>query len=177
MTRNTKNTKYIISGNNEVYKVIPDEDYVLKVSPWNIGEDRRLSKYEIGDDFKSVNFNKAREIINDQWDRDEREWDFDGHTYKVYNSKEKDYKTTFEYPSDIQPYEFEYSYTDTEGNSRMYMHRYYLCMFQGKIYWLQLSQYNPQVQLYNFIDIYTEPSYRGFAQWTNVKHCKKIYKL
>ena len=48
-------------------------------------------------------------------------------------------------------------------------------MFHGKLCWVQHSQYYPQMEIYKFTNLETEPSYTDFIQWTNVKNLKNIY--
>lgn len=155
---------------NIVYKEITSHEipYLLKMSPWQIGEDRRVFDFNIKD-YKSIKENKAKELINKQWDEDEREWVFDGNTYKVYNSLQNDFKTTYDNPRNIK----EHFFTNTIGRIGFPV-RYYICMFQGKLHWMLSNSYYPQVQLYKFINIDTKPT--TFAQWASAKHCKIVYK-
>lgn len=158
---------------NIVYKEITSHEipYLLKMSPWQIGEDRRVFNFNIKD-YKSIKENKAKELINKQWDEDEREWDFSGEHYIVYNSLQSDFKTTYNNPRNIK----EHSFANTIGRMEFSV-RYYICMFQGRLYWAELGGYYPQIKLYNFKDIDTYPRFNDFAQWTKASHCKKVYKL
>ena len=157
---------------NIVYKEITSHEtpYLLKMSPWQNREDRRLFNFNI-EDYKSIKENKARELINKQWDEDEREWEFEGNIYRVYNSLETEFKTTYDKVQNIKGIK-EYSFTIGDLGIPI---RYHLCIFQGKLYWIIINGYYPQAQLYNFTNINTKPD--KFALWVNVKHCKIVYKL
>lgn len=40
------NTKFFLDKNNNVYKLTNDSSTLLKLSPWEIGEDRRVFNFE-----------------------------------------------------------------------------------------------------------------------------------
>lgn len=165
---------------NIIYKEITSQEtpYLLKMSPWQIGEDRRVFNFNIKD-YKSIKENKAKELINKQWDEDEREWNFNGEHYIVYNSINTKYKYTYsDIHKDKKSHEFIVNSTNINFRHHSFSAIYYLCMFQGRLYWAELlGGYYPQIKLYNFKDIDTYPRFNDFAQWTKSNHCKKVYKL
>lgn len=177
MGRRSKNVKYVISEYGEIYKIIAGKDYILKLTPWKLSEDRRLfiENNKLPEGFSKINFEKAKKIINLQWDADEREWQFDNTIYKVYNSLDTEYKHTHDCHNNRQlhHYDFEHEFKTGPLKGETYTSTYYLCMFQGKVYWVYRGQYFPRLALYKFKDIQTEPG--EFVQWTSAKHCKLIY--
>lgn len=161
-----------------IYKEITSSDptHLLKLSPWDMNEDRRIFDYNIKD-YKTIDKSKAYCWINRQWDEDNREWEFNGFKYRVYNSFKTCFRYTFENRySDMIQHEFTTTYKWYNTNYA-YKEKYFLCMYQGKIYWVEIGQYCPQVRLYKFIDINTGPKLNDFVRWAKSNHCKKIYKL
>lgn len=166
------NTKFFLDKNNNVYKLTNDETTLLKLSPSEIGEDRRLFTSE-NKKITQIPYNKAMQLIDEQFANYERKWEFNGKKYKILKNSEKGA-----------------TYLDGRGHSikevyhRIYENgyigvselQYYLCWFRGKLYWLDCDWWHyPQVKLYNFEDINKMPSIYDFAQWANLKNCKVIY--
>ena len=170
------NTKFFLDKkNNNVYKLTNDSSTLLKLSPWEIGEDRRVFNFEKKEKkFVSIPFHKAMELINEQFANYERTWEFNGKRYKILNSSEKGAT----YLDGIGQYIKEvYHRIYENGYVSVSVLQYYLCWFRGKLYWMDSDwKYYPQVQLYKFEDINKMPSWDDFAQWTNVKNCKVIYE-
>ena len=77
-----------------VYKFLSERGYLLKMSPWEPGEDRRVFNFDLSE-YKKINASKAQAIINNQWDRDKRIWEYDGTMYFVYDSLDTDYQFTY----------------------------------------------------------------------------------
>lgn len=73
------NTKFFLDKKNNVYKLTNDSSTLLKLSPWEIGEDRRIFDFEKKrKKFISIPFRKAMELINEQFANYERTWEFNG---------------------------------------------------------------------------------------------------
>lgn len=169
-----KTYKYFINKNNEIYKTC--RNYLIKISPWKSGEDRRLFRFEQGG-LKEIKKRDAIELSNRLWDLDERVWQFGNNYYKVFNSVETNFSYTLNNDSlNWTKHKFEHTGKGFDGKDYVYYHFYYLCMYKGKLYWAAFHYY-PRVTLYKFSDINTEPSYDDFAQWSSAKHCKLIYNI
>ena len=159
-----------------VYKFLSERGYLLKMSPWEPGEDRRVFNFDLSE-YKKINTSKAQAIINNQWDRDKRIWEYDGTMYFVYDSLDTDYQFTYkEIRGKTTRHEFHTTWKDFESKIYKCISIFYLCMHQGKVYWMTVDQYYPQARLYKFTDINTKPDSKDFVKWTKVTHCKKIYK-
>lgn len=166
-------SKFYINKKGIVYKTTKDPSILLKMSPWEIGEDRRLFTSE-DKKITQIPSNKAMQLINEQFANYERTWEFNGKKYKILNSSEKG--ATYldgrgQYIKEVHHRIYENGYISVCEL------QYYLCWFRGKLYWLESDwEHYPQVQLYKFEDINKMPSWDDFAQWTNVKNCKVIYE-
>lgn len=166
-------SKFYIDKKGIVYKTTKDPSILLKMSPWEIGEDRRLFTSE-NKKITQIPSNKAMQLINEQFANYERTWEFNGKKYKILNSSEKG--ATYldgrgQYIKEVYHRIYENGYVSVS------VLQYYLCWFRGKLYWLSCDWgHYPQVQLYKFEDINKMPSWDDFAQWTNVKNCKVIYE-
>ena len=114
-----------------------------------------------------MNKNKALEEINALWRDYEKEWVHCGSVYKI----KKEYFCF----NKAKEHRFLHTYTNLHGEQSTFYSRYFLCMFHGKLCWVQHSHYYPQMQIYKFTNLETEPSYTDFMQWTNVKNLKNIY--
>ena len=68
----------IHTGN--IYKVM--DNYLLKMSPWKDGEDRRLYEYE-DDDMSVITYQNACMIVNKQYNETDEEWEHNGKKYKA----------------------------------------------------------------------------------------------
>ena len=163
---------FIKTNNGEIYKITSNNDIFLKVSPYSINEDRRKNRNELinmidKNEAHFINKKKAFEEINALWRDYEKEWVYNGNVYKI----KKEY---FRF-GQAKEYKFPKTYTDRNGEQRTYVSTYFLCMFHGKLCWVQHSQYYPQMEIYKFTNLETEPSYTDFIQWTNVKNLKNIY--
>ena len=167
-----KGSKFIKTIEGDIYKVTSNKDIFLKVSPYSINEDRRINAEILLEKINNneafyMNKNKALEEINALWRDYEKEWVHCGIVYKIK-------KEHFSFGK-AQEHIFCHRYTDRNGEQRTYQSRYFLCMFHGKLCWVQHTQYYPRIELYKFTNLDTEPSYTDFIQWTNVKNLKNIY--
>lgn len=173
-----ESAKYLLlKGTDVVYKYLSEKNYLLKISPWISCEDRRVFDFDITN-YKKINSSNALEIANNQWNKEIRDWEFNGEKYRVFDSISTDFRYTYmNRYSDMNPHKFLSIYSGFGGAEYKYIDTYYLCMFRGKLYWALLSQYYPRIQLYKFIDFDTTPKFKDFVQWTHAKNCKKVYKL
>ena len=170
---NSPKSNFFIDNNNVIYKTTKNSTHLLKVSPWEQGEDRRLFPYEVSDSkLKKISFSSAMKLLNKQFADYENEWTYKGKKYKILKSTFPE--STFK-DGRSEPYLFPNFYTDSAGVRRGHYDKFYLTWFRGKLYWICGFAYYPQVMLYHFKDIDTRPTYNDFAQWTNVKNCKIIY--
>lgn len=166
-----KTYKYFI---NKIYKTC--RNYLIKISPWKSGEDRRLFRFEQGD-LKEIKKRGAIELSNKQWDQEERIWQSGNNFYKVFNSIDTNFSHTLDNDNlDWTKHKFEHIGKRFDGKDYIYYNIYYLCMYKRRLYWAALYYY-PRIILYKFSDISTEPSHNDFVQWCSAKHCKLIYNI
>ena len=166
------NKKYIKTNDGHIFKMTSNSDIFLKVSPYSMNEDRRIIYVELlkkinNNEASFINKNKALEDINSLWRDYEKEWVYNGNCYKIK-------KEHFCF-NKAKEHRFLHRYTNVHGEESTFHSIYFLCMFHGKLCWVQHSHYYPQMQIYKFIDLETEPSYDDFIQWTNIKNLKNIY--
>ena len=64
---------YLQSYNGDIYKVM--NTYLLKMSPWKDGEDRRLFEYD-DEDMHVITYQNACMIVNKQFAETDEEWDY-----------------------------------------------------------------------------------------------------
>ena len=168
-----KNTQFIKTNKGHIYRVTSNPNIFIKVSPYKQNEDRRvsinvLSNMITNNNATFLNKNKAFEEINSLWRNVESKWFYCGKQYKTKNEH-------FRF-SQARKYTFNHTYINTRGEECHYTSTYYVCVYHGKLYWVQNSHYYPQLELYKFRSIDVEPSYNDFAQWTNVKNIKNLYE-
>jgi hypothetical protein len=166
--------KYIkILLNNSIYKETKDKNIFLKVTPWKNGEDRRLTANYLARLKKqnmavNMSFSKAREELNTVWNNHSTEWIHNGKEYKV-KANDK-----FIFTKDASHVKV-YKWTNCRGEEYTYTEDYYLCYYQGKVYWTHCSQYYPQLYLYHATTDNIEDETLCNGQWTNVKNIRPIY--
>ena len=110
---------------------------------------------------------KALEEINALWRDYEKEWVHCGIVYKIK-------KEHFCFGK-AKEHRFLHRYTNAHGEQSTFQTRYFLCMFHGKLCWVQHSHYYPRMELYKFTNLDTEPSYTDFIQWTSINNIKNVY--
>lgn len=166
---------YLNEETNEVYKQTNDDCILIKISPWGKGEDRRLYKSNpIFNKLKQISFNKAMNLVNKLFEDYSTEWEYEGNTYYIKKSSEFD--ATF-YRNECKQSKHIFQEQSSFDTNVIFQYTFYIVWFRGKIYWMLLTgQYYPQIQLYKFKDINTMPKFSDFAQWTNIKNCKVIFK-
>lgn len=173
MNKNKKNMKFIKTNEGHIFKITSDPNIFIKVSPYSSNEDRRLSAenlLKMISEKKATFLNKAKalEEINSLWRNTESKWIYCGKQYKTKNEY-------FSF-SQAKKYTFNHTYKNSRGEECNYTSTYYICVYHGKLYWVQNCQYYPQLYLYKFKNIDIEPSYDDFAQWTNIKNIKNLYE-
>jgi len=161
----------IHTGN--IYKVM--DNYLLKMSPWKDGEDRRVYEYE-DEEMSVITYQNACMIVNKQYNETDEEWEHNGKKYKAraIANKNIDEHTAMlsmlpsHYIKDSTkilktlPDENSITFSDGKGNEfKMVKHK-------GKIYYcLIINSYLPKVQLYN--------TFGEFCQMVNIKNVKPIF--
>ena len=161
----------IHTGN--IYKVM--DNYLLKMSPWKDGEDRRLYEYE-DDEMSVITYQNACMIVNKQYNETDEEWEHNGKKYKARAivNKDIDEHTAMlsmlpsHYIKDstkilkTMPDENSITFSDGKGNE------FKLVKHKGKVYYcLIINSYLPKVQLYN--------TFGEFCQMVNIKNVKPIF--
>lgn len=164
--------KFIKTNDGHIYKRTSNAEVYLKVSPYEIGEDRRINSNVLFQMIKDgnasiINKNKALEEINTLWGEYGREWVFNGKQYKI--KKNESYKI-----GSAKKHIFQRSYVNRNGERIYYPITYYLGVFHGKLCWFEYSQYYPQMEVYEFENLDNEPY--NFMQWTNIKNIKHLYE-
>lgn len=166
--------KYIQNQNTGlVYKVM--DEYLLQMSPWQNGEDRRV--FEINnDDYTVLTYQNACMIVNKQFNETDEEWEHNGKKYKAraIANKSIDEHTAMlsllpsHYIKESTrilktlPNENSISFQDENGNE------FKLVKHKGKIYYcLIVNQFLPKVSLYN--------TFGQFCQMVNIKNVKPIF--
>ena len=168
-----KEDNYLQSSNGNVYKVM--DKYLLQISPWKHGDDRRVYTYN-SDDMTIITYQNACMIVNKQYNEIDEEWEHNGKKYKARAlvNKNIDEHTAMlsmlpshyikESSKILQtlPDENSITFNDECGNEfKMVKHK-------GKIYYcLIVNQYLPKVSLYD--------TFGKFCQMVNIKNVKPIF--
>lgn len=168
-----KEDNYLQSSNGNVYKVM--DKYLLQISPWKHGDDRRVYTYN-SDDMTIITYQNACMIVNKQYNEIDEEWEHNGKKYKARAlvNKNIDEHTAMlsmlpsHYIKESSkilrtlPDENSITFNDECGNEfKMVKHK-------GKIYYiLIINEFLPRVKMYNL--------FGEFCQWANIKFCKPIF--
>ncbi len=72
--------KYLQSYTGNIYKVM--DQYLLQLSPWKDGDDRRLYEYD-DSNMTVVTYKNACMIVNKQFNETDEEWEHNGKKYKA----------------------------------------------------------------------------------------------
>lgn len=147
----------------------------LKVTPWETGEDRRtninaLKKLELEGKVIKLPFAKAREELNLVWNNTDRHWCHEGKEYKTLADV-----SLYGYKTMPPAHSWEHKWKDMQGNEHTTTYKWYLVMFQGKLYWTLRTQYYPQQEIIHFNGLDIEPNFNHGGQWTNAKNLHLIY--
>ena len=171
-----QNTGYIQDADGTVYKITPT--HMLKLSPWQDGEDRRVMEADLGD-YRMITYKNACMIVNKQFQSTVEEWNHHGkhffanslsdnlnideHSYMLstlpnHNIVLKDAKRLLNLLGDNS-----LTITSNDGSHELKMIKY-----KGKIYYiLIINEFLPRVQAYN--------TFGEFCQWIGIKDCKPIF--
>ena len=169
-----KEDNYLQSSNGNVYKVM--DKYLLQISPWKHGDDRRVYTYN-SDDMTIITYQNACMIVNKQYNEIDEEWEHNGKKYKARAlvNKNIDEHTAMlsmlpshyikESSKILQklPDENSITFNDECGNEfKMVKHK-------GKIgYILLVNKPNiKRAKLYN--------TFGEFCKWVGIKDVKPIY--
>lgn len=166
--------KYLQSLNTgDIYKVM--DTYLLKMSPWKEGEDRRIYEYDT-ENMTVITYQNACMIVNKQFAESDEEWEHNGKKYKaraIINKNIDEHTAMLSMlPSHYikestkilksMPNENSITFSDDKDNEfKMIKHK-------GKIYYMLIvNQFLPKVQLYN--------TFGQFCQMVNIKNVKPIF--
>lgn len=163
--------KNYIKYKNIIYKYNPIDKYWLQMTKVKHQKDRRtyfdfdVSKY-------IYNAEKARSEINEYWDNYTDIWTYNGKEYDNLRTIHFAEKQTFDLNTDIT-----YTYwgikKDFLAKSKFIIYGLHnIVWYQGKLYWMLISHYLPQCQLFEFID---ENKVGNFIKWTHVKHVRGVW--
>ena len=168
-----KEDNYLQSSNGNVYKVM--DKYLLQISPWKHGDDRRVYTYN-SDDMTIITYQNACMIVNKQYNEIDEEWEHNGKKYKARAlvNKNIDEHTAMlsmlpsHYIKESSkilrtlPDENSITFNDERGNE------FKLVKHKGKLYYcLIVNQYLPKVSLYD--------TFGKFCQMVNIKNVKPIF--
>ena len=167
---------YLQSYNSgDIYKVM--DKYLLKMSPWKDGEDRRIYEYN-DNDMTIVTYQNACMIVNKQFLETDEEWEHNGKKYLARSIKDKSIEEhaamlnmlPSHYVKDTvkvmmtTPNMDNISIQDKQGNT------FKLVKHKGKVYYmLIINQFLPKVNLY---DVFGQ-----FCQMVNIKNVKPIFNV
>lgn len=154
-----KEKKYIQDSNEIVYKVMPN--HLLKLSPWEDGEDRRVLEKDI-DGYKVISYQNACMIVNTQFANKVEKWKFNGKKYIANSIGTNKNIKEYAYLLSTLP---NHTLTITDNNS---LNELKLIKHKGKIYYILIvNEYLPRVQMYNL--------FGEFCQWCGIDQCKPIF--
>lgn len=172
-----KDNTYVQDNLGLVYKVMPD--YLLKMSPWKDGEDRRVYE-KTTDEYRMITYSNACMIVNNQFNNTTEKWEHKGKKYIASSISEgKDihehtyFLTTLPNHKTIikdsralinkMPDGNTLSIQSNDGTSELKMIKH-----KGKIYYiLIINEFLPRVKAYNL--------FGEFVQWIGIKNCKPIF--
>ena len=151
------------------------DKYLLQMSPWKNGDNRRIYEYE-NEDMQVITYQNACMIVNKQFAETDEEWEHNGKKYKaraivnrtvdehaaMLSMLPSHYIKETEQTLGTLPDENSITFSDAHGNEfKMVKHK-------GKIYYcLIVNEYLPKVQLYN--------TFGKFCQMVNIKNVKPIF--
>ena len=166
--------RYIQSSyTGNVYKIM--DKYLLQLSPWKDGDDRRVYEYE-DDNMHVITYQNAMMIVNNQFAVTEEEWEHNGKQYKAHAISPRSVDEHAAFLSMLPshyikestntlcklPNDNSITISDNKGKEfKMVKHK-------GKIYYaLIVNSYLPKVAIHN--------TFGKFCQWVNIKNLKPIY--
>ena len=165
--------KYLQSNNGNIYKVM--DKYLLQMSPWKDGDNRRIYEYE-DDDMHVITYQNACMIVNKQFAETDEEWEHNGKRYKaraiVQRSADEHAAMLSMLPSHYVKESTKVLQAMPDGNSISISDnngdQFKLVKHKGKIYYaLIINEYLPKVAIHD--------TFGKFCQWVNIKNLKPIY--
>lgn len=173
-----KEKTYVQDESGLVYKVMPD--YLLKMSPWKDGEDRRVYEQDLANGYKVITYSNACMIVNNQFNDTTEKWERNGKKYvasAIPQSKDivehtyllttlPNHKTVIKESKSLinkLPENNTLSITSEDGLSELKMVKH-----KGKIYYILIvNEFLPRVKAYSLMG--------EFVQWIGIKNCKPIF--
>ena len=165
--------KYLQSYTGNIYKVM--DKYLLQLSPWKDGDDRRLYEYD-DSNMTVVTYKNACMIVNKQFAETDEEWEHNGKKYKARALVNKDINEHTAMLSMLPSHYLKESTkllkTLPDNNSisiqNQYGDEFKLVKHKGKVYYcLIINHFLPKVQLFN--------TFGKFCQMVNIKNVKPIF--
>lgn len=166
--------QYVQSNNGDIFKVL--EDHFLKISPWKIGDDRRIKEMDLSK-CKILTYKNACMIVNTQFANTKEEWDYKGDHYVADVIPDMSYEMYAGFLKLLPDHEFLKSSEETlknvdngsveveDNDSKIKLK---IVKHKGKIYYcLILNEFLPRVRMYDL--------FGKFLQWANIKNVKPIW--
>jgi len=168
---------FIKDAEDNVWKYILSKKHFLKVSRWEMNENRILSEEDAKNGIIQGYFTQyankpfIHHIINQKWNNDNYEWNYNNEHFIVY--KDDIYNS---YLRKAKTHIFKHTYSSSSGESTEYDAKYKIVFFNGKLYWTYADpmHYWPQIQLSPFENIDIEPGFDIWF-WTSAKYIRPIY--
>lgn len=145
-----------------IYK-LRDNNLLFRLSP-PIDDNRIVLPGEI--EISEVSRKEAHYIVNNQFNQQEYDWTFNGKMYKTLPCTIKESSFEFE-PDKVVEINFENQDLIQLTGKQL------ICLYRGRLYSTELSQYYPRMMLWRFLGIDKES--REFCQWTHARNCKRIF--
>ena len=168
-----KDDKYLQSYNGNIYKVM--DKYLLQMSPWKNGDNRRIYEYE-NEDMQVITYQNACMIVNRQFAETDEEWEHKGKKYKARALTNKNIDEHIAMLSMLPSHYIKESVktlqrlpdNNTITFDNEHGDQFKMIKHKGKVYYcLIINQYLPKVQLYN--------TFGQFCQMVNIKNVKPIF--
>ena len=168
--------QYLQSYTGNIYKVM--DNYLLQISPWKYGDDRRVYEYE-NDNYHIINYQNACMIVNKQFSNINEEWERNGKRYLA--SKIDENVTVDQHVALLNMLPNHRIINKTRNllsslpnnnsitiSSEDETTQLKLIKHNGKIYYiLIINEFLPRVKMYD--------TFGKFCKWANIKNCKPIF--
>lgn len=159
---------YFAGTDGVIYRYIHSKNNFVKMTHWNMGEDRRVSVEELSkmDKLKLLTAQKAGELINRYWNNITREWTFNGHRYKVLSIQDGLSQGIDKY-KDGKRHIF-----DVPDNEDYPCNVYFIGLYQNRIIWYMYHE--GQCAVFRFKDVNTKPAYNDFSGYVAKRNIRPI---
>lgn len=165
---------YLQSNDGKIYKVM--DKYLLQMSPWKDGDDRRVYEYD-DSDMTIITYQNACMIVNKQFAETDEEWEHKG---KRYLARKIGDKSIDEHTAMLSMLPSHYIKETThvlktlpDGNSILisdeYGNEFKMVKHNGKIGYILLLN-KPNITRTKFYNTFGE-----FCKWVGIKDVKPIY--